>query len=112
MPSLRAASGQASVELVAVLPLVLLVAAGLWQAVVVGQAVWASAGAARAAARAEAVGTDAAASARGALPASLRRAVRVQTRRSAVRVDVSVPVVFTGDHLATVSASAALPPQR
>ena len=52
MPRLRDAAGQASVEFVALLPLAVLVAGGLWQAVVVGQAVWASAGAARAAARA------------------------------------------------------------
>ena len=112
MPRFRAATGQASVEFVAVLPLVLLVGAALWQAVVAGQAVWASAGAARAAARAEAIGADAASGARGALPASLRRGLHVDARPSGVRVDVSIPLVLTGDHLATVSARAALPPQR
>ncbi|HVW18454.1 MAG TPA: hypothetical protein VHB30_09410, partial [Solirubrobacteraceae bacterium] len=48
--------GQASVELVALLPIVLLVGAALWQAVVAGQAIWLSGGAARAAARAAAIG--------------------------------------------------------
>jgi len=48
--------GQASVETVALLPLVVLVGALLWQAVVAGQALWLSAAAARAAARAAAVG--------------------------------------------------------
>ena len=112
MPRLRDATGQASVEFVAMLPLAVLVAGGLWQAVVAGQAVWASAGAARAAARAEAIGADAAASARATLPTSLRRGLEVDTGRSGVRVDLSIPLVFTSGHLATVSARAALPPQR
>ena len=112
MPRLRDAAGQASVEFVALLPLAVLVAGGLWQAVVVGQAVWASAGAARAAARAEAIGGDAAAGARATLPASLRRELHVDASRSGVRVDLSIPLVFTGGHLATVSARAALPAQR
>ena len=45
-------------ELVGVLPLVVIVCALLWQAVVTGQAVWLSGSAARAAARAAAVGGD------------------------------------------------------
>jgi len=112
MPRFRDAAGQASVELIALLPLVALVGGGLWQAVVAGQAVWASAGAARAAARAEAIGGDAAVSARRALPASLRQGLEVDAGRSGVRVALSIPLVFTGGHLATVSARAALPPQR
>src|SRR3954451_24824113 len=108
MARLRDATGQASVEFVAMLPLVAVVAAGLWQAVVAGQAVWASAGgappaaraggrgagagggragAARAAAGAEAIGDDAAAVARATLPVSLRRGLRVDADRSGVRVD-------------------------
>ena len=112
MSRLRDTAGQTSVEFVAVLPLLVVVGAALWQAVVAGQAVWASAGAARAAARAQAIGGDAAAGARGALPVSLRRGLQVDARSSGVRVGVSIPLVFTGDHLATVSARAALPPQR
>jgi hypothetical protein len=112
MPRLRDATGQASVEFVAMLPLVALVAGALWQAVVAGQAVWASAGAARAAARAEAIGDDAAVRARATLPVSLRHGLRVDADRSGVRVDLSIPLVFTGGHLATVSARAALPSQR
>src|SRR5436190_435532 len=106
MPRLRAADGQASVELVAVLPLLVVVAAALWQAVVAGQAIWASAGAARAAARAEAIGGDAEASARAALPVSLRRGLTVAARPGGVRVDVPIPLVIGGDRLATVSARA------
>jgi hypothetical protein len=112
MSRLRDATGQASVEFVGVLPLVLIVAGALWQAVLVGQAVWVSAGAARAAARAQAIGADAPASARRALPALLRRDLRVDAGRAGVRVAVSIPFVLTGGHLATVSARAALPSQR
>ena len=112
MPRASDDAGQASVEFVVLLPLLVMVAAALWQAALAGQAVWASANAARAAARAEAVGGDPAAGARGALPALLRRNLHVDARRTGVRVDVSIPLVLTGDHLATVSARAALPPQR
>ena len=58
--SLRSTSGQASVELVALLPVVLLVVAFAWQAVLAGQAVWNARVAARAAARAHSFGADAA----------------------------------------------------
>lgn len=112
MPRLRDAAGQASVEFVAVLPVVVLVAGTLWQAVLAGQAVSASAGAARAAARAEAIGGDARESARRAVPALLRPGLEVQTEHSGVRVALSIPLVLTGGHLATVSARASLPPQR
>lgn len=44
-PPRPAESGQASVELVALLPLVVVLAALLWQAVVAGQAVWLAASA-------------------------------------------------------------------
>ena len=56
---MRGESGQASVELVAVLPFVLLVAAIAWQLALAGQAAWLCANAARVAARADAVGADA-----------------------------------------------------
>src|SRR3954469_4592899 len=50
MRTLRDESGQAAVEFVALLPLVALVVAVLWQTVLAGQAVWSSAGPARRAA--------------------------------------------------------------
>ena len=45
-------SGQATVELVALLPLLAAVGLALWQAVVAGQAMWLAGAAARSAARA------------------------------------------------------------
>lgn len=111
MSRLRSASGQASVELIAIVPLAALVVAVLWQAMLAGQAMWSSAGAARAAARAHAVGGDALQAARGAVPGSLRRGVRVRTAGDGVRVAVQVPLVLTGGSLGSVDARAALPPQ-
>jgi hypothetical protein len=112
MPRLRDPSGQASVELVAILPLVALVVAVLWQAVLAGQALWSSAGAARAAARAHAVGADPLTAARGAVPGAVRRGLRVREDGDAVRVSVRVPILLSGLRLATVDARAQLPPQR
>ena len=103
--------GQASVELVALLPLVVLVGALLWQAVVAGQAMWLSGAAARAAARAAAIGGDAEAAARGALPRRLEEGLRVRAGGGAVRVAVRVPSVLTSGSLTTVQSRAAFPSQ-
>ena len=100
-------SGQASVELLGAVPLVLLAGLVAWQLVLVGHTLWLSAQAARTAARAEAVGKDPARAARSALPDSLERGLRVDRRRGGgVTVKVRVPLVvrrFGGR--AAVSAS-------
>ena len=84
--------GQATVELVALLPALAAVVAALWQAVLAGQAVWAVTTAARAAARAHAVGADPGLAARSHLPASLEPGLRVRTRTGGeVRVSVRIP---------------------
>jgi hypothetical protein len=104
--------GQATVELVAVLPFVALLAALLWQAAVAGQAAWLVGSAARAAARASAVGGDPAAAARGVLPTVLERGLRVRARPDgAVDVVVRVPVVVGHGALTTVDARARFEPQ-
>src|SRR5437763_11737599 len=89
-------AGQATVETVALLPLLAVVAGLAWQALVAGQAVWLAGGAARAAARAVAIGADGAAAARGSLPAGLRAGVRVRADGDGVRVAVPVPLVLSG----------------
>ncbi len=61
-------SGQASVEFVAVLPLLLAAGAIAWQLALAGHTAWMSAHAARAGARADAVGWDARVAAASALP--------------------------------------------
>jgi hypothetical protein len=105
--------GQATVELMALLPLVAALGALLWQAVVAGQAVWFAGSAARAAARASAIGDDASAAARRVLPERLERglAVRREHGREGVRVAISIPSVIGDVRLGTVSARARLQDQ-
>ena len=112
MPARRGQPGQATVETVALLPLVVLVGALLWQAAVAGQALWLSAAAARAAARAAAVGGDAEAAARGALPRRLEGGVRVRAAGDGVGVAVRVPSVLSGGSIFTVRSRAAFPRQQ
>jgi hypothetical protein len=89
-------NGQASVELVALIPLVAILAAGLWQAALAGQAVWAGSAAARSGARAAAVGGDVDAAARRVVPRRLRRGMRVRTDDEGA-VEVRIPVrLLTG----------------
>ncbi|MDX6679834.1 MAG: hypothetical protein QOE31_3886 [Solirubrobacteraceae bacterium] len=108
----RGERGQASVELVALLPLMAVLAALLWQAVVAGQAVWLAGSAARAAARASAVGGDARAAARGVLPERLRGGVVVHARGDeGVRVAIAIPSVVGAGGLGAVSARARLQDQ-
>jgi hypothetical protein len=105
-------SGQASVELVALLPLIAVVALVCWQAVVVGQSVWLSAAAARSAARAAAVGADEDAAARRALPPELERGLRVSRRSGGrVRVAVRIPSVVGGWRLGGAASTASFPRQ-
>lgn len=104
--------GQATVEFLALLPLVAVLALLAWQAVVAGQAVWLSGAAARSAARAAAVGGDAPAAARRVLPGALRRGVRVRTAPDgSVRVAVRVSSVLGGVRLGSVRARARFVPQ-
>src|SRR3954454_22233731 len=98
--------GQAAVELVALLPLVAAMLALAWQAVLAGHAVWAVTAAARAAARAAAIGGDPAVAARTRLPANLERGLRI-SRVSAGTVEVSliVPPLVAALPLGRVHAS-------
>jgi len=100
------------VELVGVLPFVVFACAVVWQLALAGHATWAAGSAARAAARAEAVGGDPAAAARGALTESLERGLRVRPGDGGrVRVTVRVPAIGGLLELGGVSASARFEPQ-
>jgi Flp pilus assembly protein TadG len=104
--------GQATVEFVAVLPLVVVLGFGVWQGAVAGQALWMAGAAARAAARAEAVGADPAPAARAVLPPRLEDGLRVRARDDGgVRVTVRIPAVVGGGSLGTTSAGARFVPQ-
>lgn len=112
-PSPRSEIGQATVELVALLPIVAVVALGAWQVAIAGHAVWAAGAAARAGARAHAVGADADGAARRLLPARVRRSAKVRTDDDGeVRVDVPIPAVVGGGALFTTTARARFEPQR
>lgn len=110
----RGESGQASVELIAVAPLVLLVAALAWQLVLAGHAAWMCANAARVAARAEAVGRNPERAARSALPAALERGLQVERRRAGgVTVHVRVPLLLPRPRApVSIAASASLGGER
>jgi hypothetical protein len=95
VPRIRSQSGQASVELVAVLPFVILAALAAWQIALAGHTLWLTAGAARAAARADTVGASAEQAARSALPDSLERGLEVKRLRGGgVKVVVGVPLLL------------------
>jgi hypothetical protein len=105
--------GQASVELLGVLPAALLIVAIGWQLLLAGQAIWLAGNAARVAARAKAVGRDPAPAARGALPSYLNRGLRVMDRDGdGVRIRLRVPLAVPGVRSPlTVRADAAMQSQ-
>lgn len=119
MPSLSllarrtaADDGATTVEFVAMLPVVVALALGSWQGLVAGQAAWLAGGAAAAAARAQAVGTDPRAAAKRALPAPLQRGLRVSSRDGEVTVRVSIPTVVGSRRLGSFTARAHLRDQQ
>ena len=107
----RSEAGQAAVELVAVLPLIALLAALVWQALVAGQALWLTASAARSASRAQAVGAGPAPAARRALPPLLERGLRV-TGAVDGTATVRAKVPLANGEAATAEATARMEPQR
>jgi hypothetical protein len=106
------AAGQAAVELVALLPLVALLLAVGYQALLAAQAAWEVHVAARAAARANAVGAAAAAAARAHLPSGLERGLRVHASSGGdVQVSIQIPRVLPSLGLGRVAATAHFRPQ-
>jgi Flp pilus assembly protein TadG len=105
----HAQGGQAAVETVALLPWVAAVLLVAWQFALAGDAKSSAAVAARAAARAAAVGSDPVAVARERLPARLRPGLRVRAREGgAVSVSVRIPALATPLDLGRVNAEATL----
>ena len=104
--------GQATVEFVAVLPLVVVVGFAVWQAAVAGQAMWLAGAAARAAARAQAIGAEPEPAARRVLPPRLEHGLRVGARDGGgVTVTLRIPSVAGGGSLGSTSARARFVPQ-
>jgi hypothetical protein len=105
--------GQATVELVALLPFLMVVALAVWQGVVAGQAIWLAGSAARAAARAEAIGAEPAPAARRALPPRMEDGMSVRAREGGgVTVTLRIPSVVGDGALAHTSARARFVSQR
>lgn len=102
----RSDGGQASVEFVAVLPLVAALLLAAWQGVVAGQAWWLAAAAARAGARADGVGRDPAAAARRELPGGLRTRVRIRVGEEEIVARLPIPGVAGIGRLGTATARA------
>jgi len=108
----RRADGQAAVELVGVLPFVVVLCAVAWQFALAGWTWWSAGAAARAAARAVAVGGDARMAARRALPGTLERGLVVRAGSDgSATVRVRVPSVGGVLPVGTMSARARFAPQ-
>jgi len=107
--SARGEGGTASVELVAVVPLLLLAILVAAQIGLAGQALWSAGVAARAGARAALVGRDPARAARRALPEFLRDGARMGDG-DVVSVHVAIPRLLPGLPRLTVGAKASLEP--
>jgi len=94
-PPASAESGQATVELVAAIPFVILAGMVAWQLALAGNTTWVAAQAARAAARAEAVGQSPRAAARSAIPRSMEAGLAVERLTAGgVRVSLQVPLLL------------------
>jgi hypothetical protein len=102
-------SGQASVELIAVLPWLALATLLAVQLALVGWGLWSAGTAARAGARAAFVGGDAERAALDSLPGMLRERARV-SGEGPVEVAVSVPAITPGLPRIPLEARAGLDP--
>ena len=101
--------GQAAVELVAVVPLLIALIAVVAQLAVAGYALWSAGDAARAGARATHVGGDAEAAALSALPGWLERGAEIDAA-GPVEVQVKAPALLPGVPAIPLSAATALDP--
>jgi hypothetical protein len=107
MPRADEENGQASVEMVAAIPLVLVVTLIVAQLAVAGYALWSAGTAARAGARAGYVGGDARAAARRSLPSPLRAGASIRDS-DGVSVRVQAPALVPGIPSVPVTAKADL----
>lgn len=90
-----------------------MLALAVWQVLLAGGAIWFGGTAARAAARAEAVGADPLRAARGALPDRYERGLRVRRERDGeVAVVVAVPTLLGDRSLGSVTTRARFEAQR
>jgi hypothetical protein len=102
--------GQAAAELVAVVPILLIVVLAIAQLAIAGYALWTAGDAARAGARAALVGGDANAAARSVLPGWLEDGAEVK-EGDRVEVALRAPALLPGLPSIPLSAGAALDPE-
>jgi Flp pilus assembly protein TadG len=98
--------GQASIETVVLLPVLVALTFAVWQAALAGWALVSAQSAARAAARAALAGSPPRAAALAALPDSMRAGAKVEESGGRVTVRVRIPAVVPGFR-AGVAATAA-----
>ncbi len=109
MTTIRSQRGQAAAELVAIVPIAIAVLALVAQLAIAGFSLWTAGDAARAGARAAAVGGDPEAAARSALPGWLEGGAEIDTA-GPVEVNVRAPAVVPGVPAIEVGASTELDP--
>ena len=109
MRAIRSERGQAAAELVAIVPIAVASVALVAQLAIAGFSLWTAADAARAGARAVAVGGDPEAAARSALPGWLERGAEIETS-GPVEVRVRAPAVVPGVPAIAVGTSTELDP--
>jgi hypothetical protein len=98
--------GQASIETVVLVPVLIALTFAVWQAALAGWALVSAESAARAAARAALAGSPPEAAAVAALPGSMRAGAEVEESGGRVTVRVRIPVVLPGfgAHLSATAA--------
>jgi Flp pilus assembly protein TadG len=105
----RGERGQATVEFLALLPLLGVLSLGAWQLAVAGHALWSASAVARSASRVAAIGGDAETTVHRIAG---RRATVRDAGDGAVRVTVPIPAVTGGTDLTTFTTTARFAPQR
>jgi hypothetical protein len=108
--SLRSESGQSAAELVAVVPLLIVVTLALAQLAVAGYALWTAGTAARAAARADVVGGDPREAAHSAVPSWLEHRMRIDTGYP-IEVRLAATSLLPGAPAIPIAAKTTLGPE-
>jgi Flp pilus assembly protein TadG len=102
---IRGQSGQASIEFVGSLVLILFAALAMWQLLIVMWATNETSNAARTAARVQSRGGDTKKAARNALPRVLRHELKVDPAGETVTLTVRIPLLFPGFDVDAVHAT-------